>query len=246
MEYSVYSLTSRDILKYGGFGLLLSAVIAAAFYKSVTAFLILAPFGAAGLPLLKRPALKRQRLDILAQEFKEAVSFLSGFLFAGVSPENAFELTQKEIRSLYGTKSMMAKELETIVQGLKLNRPAEQLLMEFAARSTLQDVRNFAEVFAIAKRSGGDLREISERTAEVIREKAAVAEEIKTITAARRYEQQVMNLLPIGLIFYINAASEEFLEVMYTTAAGRMVMTICLLLFGLSWYLSKRILEIEI
>ena len=40
--------------------------------------------------------------------------------------------------------------------GVRMNRPVELLLMELGARSGLEDVEHFAQVFAAARRSGGD------------------------------------------------------------------------------------------
>lgn len=221
-------------------------LIAWTFYRSVPAALLLAPAGAIVYPLYKRKDLQKARAFALSMEFKETVDLLGSFLFAGYSVENAFAATEKEIEKLYGRQAMMARELSEWVQGLRLNKPVEGLLLSFAERSRLPDVRNFAEVFSIAKRSGGDLRAITERTAEVIREKAAVAEEIQNMTASRRYEQRIMSLLPIGVICYVNLTSPDLLRVMYTTAAGRVVMSICLSLFVLSALLARKILEIEV
>lgn len=239
-------LTLRDWLQYGGLGLLAALLIAWTFYRSFLAFFLLAPIGAIIYPLYKRRDLCRARQAALAMEFKETIGLLGSFLFAGYSVENAFVATQKEIEKLYGKRAMMAQELSEMIRGFGLNKPPELLLMEFAERSTLSDIRNFAEVFSIAKRSGGDLRVITERTADIIREKAAVAEEIRILTAARRYEQRIMSILPIGIICYVNLTSPEFLQVMYVTLPGRLVMTLCLLLFFLSSYFSKKIMEIEV
>ena len=120
------------------------------------------------------------------------------------------------------------------------------MLQDFAERSGLQDIRNFTEVFSIAKRSGGSLKEIIERTGKIIRDKTAVTEEIRSMTASRRYEQNIMNILPFGIILYINLTSNGFLNVMYERFAGRMIMTACLALIALSYWLSQKILDIRV
>ena len=64
------------------------------------------------------------------------------------------------------------------------------------------------------------------------------------MTAAKRYEQSFMNVLPFLIILYIDITSDGFLDVMYQTLTGRIIMTVCLLLIGISCWFSGRILNI--
>ncbi|MDO4961290.1 MAG: type II secretion system F family protein [Eubacteriales bacterium] len=197
-------------------------------------------------PLMRRKALKEKRLWELTVQFKEAIWIVSGFLSAGMSVENAFEMSVPELMKLYGREAMIVKEFQAIVRGVKLNKPVEAMLNDFARRSSLPDIRNFAEVFSIAKRSGGSLKDIIERTGRIIRDKTAVTEEIKNMTASKRYEQNIMNILPFGIIIYINMTSNGFLDVMYESFTGRLIMTVCLMLIAGSYIISQKILDIKV
>ena len=53
-----------------------------------------------------------------------------------------------------------------------------------------------------------------------------------------------MNVLPFLIILYIDITSDGFLDVMYQTLTGRIIMTVCLLLIGISCWFSGRILNI--
>ena len=107
-------------------------------------------------------------------------------------------------------------------------------------------MKNFSEVFSVAKRSGGDLSGIMRHTAEVIRDKMQVREEIRTMTASRQFEQKIMNLLPLLIVLYIDLTSPGFFDTMYQTAAGRIVMTVCMLVYAGAYILAGRMLDIEI
>lgn len=245
-DYNVYILSTRDRFREGLTGAALSAAAAYSFYKSMKVFVILAPAAFMIFPILRRPQLKRKRLRELKLQFKEAIWILSGFLSAGMSVENAFVMSVPELKKLYGDEAMIVKEFQLISGGIRLNKPVEGLLADFAARSGLDEIQSFAEVFAIARRSGGSLREIIERTGRIIREETEVGEEISNLTASRRYEQRIMNLLPFGIIVYINLTSGGFMNVMYESISGRLIMSLCLGLMGLSYWLSNRILDIRI
>lgn len=222
-----------------------AALIAYTFYRSITAFVLFLPL-AAVWPQMQRQNLRDRRLHQLNMEFKEAILLLSANLSAGYSIENALSKSQEELELIYDSRSIMVKELSAMSGMLRLNRPVEQVLFDFAARSGLEDVRNFAQVFQAAKRSGGDMVSIIHQTAEMIRDKCQVREEILTLTAAKRFEQSVMNGIPFLIIFYVDLTSPGFFAIMYETIMGRAAMTVCLGVYLFAYYLSKRILAIPI
>lgn len=245
-DYGVYSLTRGDFLRQGAIGLLLCALISYTFYKSLLVFIVLIPVGCIVFPLSRREYLKKKRLWKLTIEFREAVWIVSGYLSAGYSAENAFISTLPEIKDMYGNDAMIVKEFKQIVKGIKLNKSIEVLLNDFAMRSSVDDIKNFAEVFGIAKRSGGNMREIIENTTNIIRDKTSVTEEIKNMTAAKRYEQSIMNLIPFGLIVFMDITTNGFLDIMYEGILGRIIMTVCLIMVGASYMLSQKILDIKV
>lgn len=225
-------------------GLALSALTAFAFYRSMAVFLILIPLGLCYPLLLKRRKIKRRK-EQLEQQFREAALILASTVGAGYSMENAMEAAVKELKLLYGEDGLICREFVYMQQRIRTNGTVEAALADFGERSGIEDIRNFAEVFAAAKRSGGSLSEILRYTAEVIREKAQIQEEIKTMTAARRLEQRVMYIIPFFLIFYLEVSSPGFFSGMYKSAAGRMIMTGCLAVYAVSYLLSQHILSIE-
>lgn len=244
-DYRKYVLTPKDRLLYGAAGLGIGAAVAFTFYRSLAVFLVLGPLSAVVFPYLMRNRLSEKRKEKLLSEFVQSLSVFSGYLNAGLSVENAFHETALELEKLLGKRSFMAKEFRQIAGRIAMNESAAGLLLEFAERSDSREIMNFAEVFALAERSGGSLAKIIAKTSGILKEKEAVQSEIRTQTASRRYEQKIMNGMPFGIILYLSAASPGFLDVMYETAAGRIVMTACLLLCIGALLLSERMLRIE-
>ena len=66
------------------------------------------------------------------------------------------------------------------------------------------------------------------------------------MTASRRYEQNIMNILPFVIIIYIDLTSDGFIDIMYGCFAGRVIMTVSLILTGVSYMLSQKILDIKV
>lgn len=228
-----------------GKGLGICGLLAFAFYRSLTVFLFMMPAGLA-CPLYEKRRLRDQRLLKLASEFKESMVVMAGALSAGYSVENALVASCGELVLLYGEESLIAGEYSYLIHQMRTNRSVERLLQEFGERSGLEDIQSFAEIFAVAKRSGGDLSGIMRHTAEVIRDKMQVKEEIRTMTASRRFEQRIMNFIPFFIVFYVELSSPGFFDQMYGTRMGRVLMSGCLFVYLVSFVLSRKILRIEV
>ena len=245
VDYSTYRLTAGEWLLYGALGVEACGLASYVFYRSVVVFLILMPVGAC-YPLYRRSNLKKERARRLELQFKEGIQVLSSFLSAGYSLENGLTLSIKELEILFGRREMITEEFRILSDGIRMNRPAEELFMDFGRRSGVEDVDNFAQVLSAAKRSGGELVEIIRQTAGIIRDKVQVKEEIHTMLASRIFEQRIMNLIPFLIVLYIDLTSPGFFSVMYGTWMGRSVMTMCLAAYAGALVLAGKLLDIEV
>ncbi len=226
-------------------GMLLVAVIGYFFYQSWLACIFLLPVF--GLFIKeKRKDLARKRRQELSLQFKDLVLALLANVKAGYSIENAMRESYRDMELLYGTDSPIGLEVRHILRRLDNNMVLEKLLYDLGVRSRIPDIMQFADVFLIAKRSGGNLTEILEKTAGVIEQKAETDKEIQLMIGARKMEQKIMNMVPFLIIFYIGTTSRGFFDVLYHNFLGVAVMTVCLLFYGAAYLVSRRIVDIEV
>ena len=244
-DYRVWHLTLEERVKYTLEGAAGIAAIAWIFYRSVLFFLLLLP-AAFLLPCYMKDVLRERRQRTLLLEFREALSVLSGSLSAGYSLENAVGESTEELRMIFPEDAPIVREFDHINHLCSMNIPVEHAVDDLAERSGLDDIRNFARVLRLAKRSGGELVSVISHTTDTISDRIQVREDILTMTASRRFEQRIMNLMPALIILYVDLTSPGFFTVMYTTAAGRIVMTVCLLVWLAAVKLSNRIMRIEV
>ena len=237
INYSVYTFRLRELLMYVLMALAADAVISYVFYRSVIAFLLFLPVTII-YPIYQRKILVKKR--------KQGIQILAALLSAGYSLENALKESVEEIRLIYGENSMILQEFEYMAHLVYVNVPIEKAFEDFGERSGIDDIRNFAKVVRIAKRSGGELIGIINHTAGVIHDKTKIKEEILTLTAAKRFEQKIMNVFPIFIVVYIDVSSPGFFNAMYQTFFGRVAMSACLLSYIVAMYASAKILEIEV
>lgn len=238
-------LTKKEKINCSVQAVIVTILLGVFFYRSATAIVFMIPAGLCFLGQLgkRKEREKRQRLR---NEFREAILSVAVNLRTGYAVENAFRETAEEMKMLYGEESAIYRELYKIVQGLVNRVSIETLMGQFAKRTKLEEIREFADVFAMAKRSGGNLPEIIYETAGTIGEKIEVEREIQVLTAAKRLERNVMSVIPFGIILYVSATSTGYFDVLYTTAAGRTVMTACLVVYGTAYLLGGKMTEIQV
>lgn len=246
IDYSVYVLSVREWIQYGTVGVALATIIAYVFYRSVIAFVILAIPAAILFPIYMRRSLLMSRRRRLASEFREGITVLASCLAAGYSMENAMKESELQLAELLGHDSIIVREFDQINSRVGVNTPIETCWQDFADRSGIDDIRNFVQVIKVAKRSGGALNGIIARSADTIGDKIQIKEEIITMTAAKRLEQKIMDVIPIAIVIYIDTTSPGFFNMMYSGILGRVIMSVCLAVYIAAIYISGRILEIEI
>lgn len=245
VDYGSYILSGREWLLYSAEAILLLAVIGYFFYRSVWACVILSPISVIFFAEKKKELAKMRRQELNVQ-FKDAVLSVSANQRAGYSVENAFREAYRDMAMLYGTESHICKEISHIAKGLDNNITLEKLLCDLGVRSHVPDIMQFADVFMIAKRSGGNMTEILSETADTIEQKIAVDKEIQVLVSAKKMEQKIMNMVPFFIIIYIGLTSKGFFDVLYHNLTGIFIMTACLIVYLAAFVISKRLVEIEV
>jgi len=211
------------------------------FYRSLLAVIPLIVVGVMYFRRLKENKVEKCRVE-LVQQFKECILSVATSLRAGYAVENAFLESRKDMRLLYGEQSLIFQELELIRRGLVINITLEELLKDFAERSNSQEIRQFSEVFSIAKRNGGNLSEIIATSCQVISQRIEARQELQTLLSGREMEQRIMKIMPFAIIFYIGATYPGYFDMLYHNWQGATIMTICLLIYLAAYVLSDRIL----
>lgn len=245
MSYHTYELSLKEWVIYGVEGIVACEAAAYIFYRNMAAFILFFPIGIL-YPFYRRKECAARRREQLRLQFKEAVLILVSSLSAGYAVENAFGVSIGELEELYGKDGMITEEFRYIAHQLRMNRPVEKLLTDFAARSGIEEIQSFAEVFAVSKRSRGELVSVVNHAVRVISDKIQVQEEIITLTSEKKLEQKIMSAMPFFIVLYIDLTSPGFFSQMYETAVGKIVMTVCLALYVLACFLANRIMKIEV
>lgn len=164
----------------------------------------------------------------MTEQFRECILAVSTLLGAGYSVENAFLECEQDMALMYGKDALICGELKVVRRGLNINVSLEELLADFGERSGCEEMVQFAEIFAIAKRNGGNLAEIIRSSAELISRKAELKREVDTLLSGKKMELYIMKLMPFAILAYIGSANPGYFDILYGGLYGRLIMTGCL------------------
>ncbi len=181
-----------------------------------------------------------------AAQFMELIRMVAANLNAGYSIENAFLSAYPEMVMLFGKNALMCREILALKRGLDNNVSFEELLRNMGEHYRVEDIREFAQIFSIAKKSGGRLTEIISSSVEVLAEKMEADEEIRVLLASRKYEQKIMGAIPFFILFYVDFSSRGYFDVLYGNLFGIAVMSACMAVYMVSVWWSGRISAVKI
>lgn len=193
---------------------------------------------------LRIVSLRDKRQNKLKLQFRDMLAAISTALLAGDNTRGAFESAYRELTSQYGEDSYISNELRQIVTGVNNNVSLDELLSDFANRSGLEDVKDFANVYTICNQKGGDLKRVVRNTYDLIGEKTSISEEIKTKLTSNKTQQNVMSIVPFFLIGFLRVSSSSFAE-SFASPTGVLTMTVAVGIFIGSFIYGRKIIDIK-
>ena len=188
--------------------------------------------------------LKKKRQRNLLLQFRDMMEALTASYSTGKNTQDAFQDAYLDMVDLYGKKSDIACEIELIVTGLYNGMVLNDLLMNFAARSHLDDIESFATIFQVCSQYGGDLRKVVGETRVIIGDKISTELEIETLLTANKNELNIMTVMPLLIMLTLNGTGN--MSIVQNTPENIVVKLAALGLFAAAYLWGKKIIEIKV
>jgi tight adherence protein B len=196
-----------------------------------------------GLPFAVRAYIKHQlegqrRLfaDQLADNLQVIASAMrAGHSFVGalaVSVEDAAEPARSEFRR--------------VVADEQLGVPIEEALGLVVRRMESRDLEQVVLVATLQRQTGGNTAEVVDRVADTIRERSELRRMVRTLTAQGRMSRWVVTALPVALLLMITATNPRYIDPLYSSTIGRVMLVIATLMVVAGSFVIKRIVTIKV
>jgi tight adherence protein B len=201
--------------------------------------LLLAGAGLAA-PWLAVSTRRVQRLKRLTQQLPSALTMLASSLRSGYSLLRAFQVLAEELQP------PISEEVRRVLDETNVGYSLDQALTNLVQRTQSADVKLVVTAVQIQSRVGGNLAEILDKTAALIRDRFQLSSEISALTAEGRMSTAVLVGLPIGLGVIINVLSPGYLSPLWTDPLGRMMLGAAAGMLGLGVLMIKKMLDVTI
>ena len=188
-----------------------------------------------------------KRRTLLITQFKDLLYSMTSYTAANIQLAYALEGCLSNLLLLYDEESPLVKELNYMVRNIKENKANEvRLLKDFAGRSHCEDIENFVQVYSACIITGGDLEKVLKNTIEILMDKITIEREIRTMTSQKRFEGNIITAMPLIVIMFLNVFSPDYLEPLYSTVSGRIIMTGALAGLVIAHIMTRKITSIEV
>jgi tight adherence protein B len=214
--------------------LMISAIVGVGAYFVAGFFLphfyLSLPIGIAAtfLPIAFVLFKRKRRLRKFEEHFPEALDLLGRAVRAGHAFTTGLEMIAKECAE------PLAGEFRTAFEEQNFGLPLRDALLNLAERVPIIDVRFFVTALLIQKETGGNLAEILDGLARVIRDRFRIYREVQVRTAQGRLTAGILIALPIIMMMALTALNPKYMSVLFTDPLGPVVLVTaaCLQLIG--------------
>ena len=238
-------VTYQHLIKWFLIGFLCEGVLVYFFYRNAWAFLFLCwvPF----IVVYEQwQGFRRQVFFRIENGFKEWIYYIKGGLRAGKSIENAMYSCKENFYVNMGENHPLLIGLDQVYHGLHLHIPIEECIAKLAMETKVEAIQDFAVVFQITKRQGGNMIGILDQTITQICEKIELREELYALFAAKKMEQRIMCVIPFGIMLFIGSASKGYFDSLYNSFQGVCIMSVCFIAYVFSVWWGEKLTEVSL
>ena len=183
---------------------------------------------------------KKARIKKFEKQLPEGLDLLARGLKAGHAFASGLQLVASEMENPIGIEFF--KTFKEYNHGLDLNTA----LLNLCQRMDLKDLRYFTTAVMIQRETGGNLTEILEKIAFLIRERFKLRNQIKALTAEGRLSGWVLMAMPPGLALVILKLNPEYMMLLYTHPLGRMMAITALVFQVMGMLCIRKIVNVKV
>jgi tight adherence protein B len=169
-------------------------------------------------PFLYATHKRDQRFDRIRQLLPEALDLIVAALRAGHGLTSAIGMAARE------SPEPLRREFRKCFDEQNFGVDLRTAMLNLALAVPIHDIRIIVTAVLIQKDTGGNLTEILEKAAHLIREDFRLQRQIRVHTAQGRLTGWILSLLPVGLGFALYLVNPEYVSLLWRRPAGLKMM----------------------
>ncbi len=201
---------------------------------------IFTALAAAGIPALYVWVKRRARIKKFEELFPDTLEFVARSMRAGHAFSVSLEMIHREFQE------PVASEFRRTFEEHNLGLPIEIALQKLAKRVPLLDVHFFVSAVLLQKRTGGNLAEILDKLAYVIRERFKLRGRIRAVSAHGRMTATALSAIPAVVAILMFYTNPDYVKFFFTDDVGQIMMAAAIGLQLIGYAVMKKIVNIEV
>jgi tight adherence protein B len=182
----------------------------------------------------------KQRLKKFEEQFPDSLEFVSRSMRAGHAFSVSLEMIHREFAE------PLAGEFRRTFDEQNLGLPLDIALTNLARRVPLLEVHFFVSAVLLQKRTGGNLSELLDKLAVLIRERFKLRGRIKAISAHGRITASTLSMIPVVVAFMMFYTNREYIEFFVKDDTGNQMAGVAIFFQLVGFLIMKKIVSIEI
>ncbi|MCS6803544.1 MAG: type II secretion system F family protein [Acidobacteriota bacterium] len=195
---------------------------------------------ASTVPILYLLQMRKKRLALFLEQLPDALDLVTRALRAGHAFTSALQTVATEM------PDPIAKEFRRTSEETNLGMSLKASLEHLTERIPILDLKLAVTAILIQRETGGNLAEILENIADVIRERFKILGQVRVYTAQGRLTGWVIGLIPFGLMVYIYIVNPDYISVLFTHPMGKMMLIAGLISEALGVLVIRKIVRIKV
>ena len=239
IEQSGVNISISGLLLTTGLCALVFGLIAASALRLAIGWVGGGLIGAA-LPFIFLRSKRTRRLHAFEEAFPEALDLVSRALKAGHAFATGLKMVADEMPEPIGP------EFRKTFDEQNFGLPLKDALANLTVRIPLLDVRFFSTAVLIQRETGGNLSEILENLAHVVRERFKILRQVRVYTAHGRLTGYVLLGLPVFLAIALAFINPEHMQLLFTERLGHMMLGATVVMQTVGYFWIKQVVKIEV
>ncbi len=194
----------------------------------------------AAVPVFVLVQKKRRRVAAFEKQFADALDILTGALRAGLAFSGAIQVVAEE------APDPVSKEFTIVFEENRLGLDMKEALRHLAERVDCAELRMFVTAVILQRETGGNLAEILESTAYIIRDRFRILGEVRAMTAQQRFSGLILTLLPLGMAGLFTVMAPDYMRALITDPVGPYIIGGALTLQVIGYLIIRKIVDIKV
>ena len=201
---------------------------------------LLVGLGVGSLPYIYLLFKRWSRLRRFEELLPDTIDLMARALRAGHTITSAIEMVSSE-----GTEPV-ASEFRRVFEEQNFGLPLREAMLNLADRVPLPDVRFLVTAILVQKETGGNLAEVLDKAAAVIRERFRLRGQLRVYTAQGRLTGWILAGLPFFMFVLLNIVNPNYERILLTDPVGQKLIYVGIGLMVLGGWVIRKVIDIKV